>query len=85
MVFDYRKRKAVKIARIRSQKENRKVLVIQFNRHFYTGTREELRRRNKFGDKLLKRTTGSGMLVFDYRNSIVYTADNEQLTINNEQ
>lgn len=73
-IFDYRKRKAIRDAEKRSQETGRKTFVVQFNRQFYSGTREELRRYNKAGRKLVKRVSGSHLLDFDYRTAIVYTA-----------
>jgi hypothetical protein len=48
------------------------VYVFQTGRKFVAGTRKELRSINKAGRKQLKRTTGSHLLNYDYRNSVVY-------------
>jgi len=74
MIFDYRKKREIKRADIRHEKEGRKIIVVQINRHFVSGTREELRRQNKRSASIVKRAFHTHMLDYDYRNSIVYTA-----------
>jgi hypothetical protein len=73
-IFDYRRKKAIGKAIERSKRENRNIHVIQVNKQFVCGTREELRRYNKSGLKIIQRATKSRLFGFDYRNSLVYTA-----------
>jgi hypothetical protein len=75
IVFDCRKNNAIKKAKNRSLQLGKTVYVFQIKRRFVVGTRNELRRINKVGRKYL-RHTGSHLLDFDYRNSIVYIAGN---------
>jgi hypothetical protein len=77
-LFDSRKKKAIKIAQNRSKTEHRKVFVIQHGRRFCTGTREELRRMDKRCYKALRKAYGKGVFDYDYRNSIVHTAQIKQ-------
>jgi hypothetical protein len=76
LLFDYRRSRAVREAKRRSIQLGRNVYVFQVGRRFKVGTREELRRVNSRERKRLKRITGSRLLNFDYRNSVVYVATN---------
>jgi hypothetical protein len=74
-IFDHRKKKAINIAENRAKKERKRVFVIQLNRKFYTGTRDELRRHDKACYKILRKVAGRGVFDYDYRNSIVHISE----------
>ena len=73
-VFDKRKDNAIKDAVKRNKIENKHIHVVQIEKSFIVGTREELRRYDKTGCKVVKKLTGSHLLDFDFRNAIVFTA-----------
>ena len=71
-VFNSRKKNAIKQANERNAIEKRKIFVMQIEKKFIVGTREELRRYNKVGRKVVKRLSGTHLLDFKYKNAIVY-------------
>ena len=73
-MFDKRKRKAIEEATKRSKVEGKHIHVMQIEKRFIVGTREELRRYDKTGCKVVKRLGNCHLLDFDYRKAIVYTA-----------
>jgi hypothetical protein len=79
-IFDRRRKQAIGKAIERSKREKRNIHVVQVNRRFVAGTREELRRYNRRGLKIVRRATKSRLFGFDYRNSLIYTAHCELKT-----
>jgi hypothetical protein len=72
-VFNRRKKRAIKKADKMALKLGRRIHVVQIERRFIVGTRDELKRYNRKGRKIVKKLSGSRLLDFDYRNAIVYT------------
>jgi len=73
-VFNRRKKKAIKKADKRHTEEKRKIFVMQIEKKFVVGTREELRRYNKVGRKVVKNLGSTHLLDFHYKNAIIYEA-----------
>jgi len=71
-IFDRRKKKAIENAKKRHLTESRKIFVVQIEKRFVVGTREELRRYNKVGRKVVKNLSGTRLLDFHYKNAIIY-------------
>jgi hypothetical protein len=71
-VFNRRKKKAIRRANERSSSEKRKVFVMQIEKRFIVGTREEFRRYNKTGRKVVKNLSKSHLFDFHYKNAIIY-------------
>ena len=75
--FEWRKERAIGKANKLKSKKRQKYFVIQIERKFIVGTRQELRKYNKRGTKLLKSMAKSYLVNFDYRNAIIYETKNE--------
>lgn len=73
-IFDYRKKKAMKKANERHTEEKRKIFVMQIEKRFVVGTREELHRYNKAGRKAVRNLSGTHLLDFNYKTAIIYEA-----------
>jgi hypothetical protein len=72
--FENRKKRAIKRANKMAFEQGKHIHVIQIERRFIVGSREELKRYNKKGRKAVKTLSGSHLMDFDYKNAIVYTA-----------
>ncbi|MDR1762767.1 MAG: hypothetical protein LBR64_02250 [Dysgonamonadaceae bacterium] len=73
-IYDFRLKQAkMKADRLRD-KINRNVFVYQIENRFIIGVREEMRRSNSRGRKLVKQLSGHNVFDFDYRRALVYTA-----------
>lgn len=73
IVFKVKYRRAIKKAAERRKTTKKRVFVVQNEREFYVGTREELRAMDKRIKRRLQRQ-GKSWLRWDYRNAIIYTA-----------
>ena len=72
--FERLKASKIKEADKRHKQSGKQVCVVQIEKDFIVGTREELRRYDKIGGKVVKKLTKSHLLDFDYRKAIIYTA-----------
>jgi hypothetical protein len=72
--FNRRKKIAINEAVSRNKSENKHIHVMQIEKKFIVGTREELRRYDKTGCKVVKKLGKCHLLDFDYRNAIIFTA-----------
>ena len=72
-IFNRRKKIAIKNANERHALEKRKIFVIQIEKKFIVGTREELHRYNKVGKKVVKKLGDTHLLDFHFKNAIIYT------------